>query len=434
MFFDKAADPAVEGAGSSKSLILDNHPGGRSLNLANIRLARAIGTQVPLATDNVRLQDKTRNRLREAKILRTIGHVIGSGLDPHEVARRVTREAARAVGADSAGIYVEDGHSLRPLAGYRIPKEFLEAIRSTAIAHADASRPGRFSKEPRESLWSDDVPNDPAFRHEIFRAFPVQSIVVTPLQALDDWLGVLVCVWWYRRRRLVPEEVRLLEGIAAQAALALISARLYAKVDAAAVQRERMRMDGILHDMLSQTLFSIGLRLELCLHEVGRSEVRSRLDAIKQDVALAMAQVRQMLAHEPTSAETFSARLQRLIDDFRDATGIPAEFTQHGDPGQLGPSRREVLQKTVEEGLASIAKHGRPRRVTIRFELWTDEVQFELADEGASTVAAVERLSEPPADWGLDPTVDRIKSLGGMIRFWSRLPSGFRLQGTLPLP
>lgn len=415
-------------------LLLDNGRGGAPITETHVRLARAIGTQATLAIDNARLEEETRNRLRETETLRAVGHVIGSTLDLQEVARRITREAARGVGADSAGIYVEDNRSLRPLAGYRIPNEFLGTLGTEAIAHLDAPHPGRFLGEPRESLWSDDVPNDAAFCHEIFRRFPVQSIVVTPLQALDEWVGVLVCAWWTRRRRLAPEELRLLEEIAAQAAVAIINARLYAKADAMAVQRERMRMDSILHDTLSQTLFSVALRLGLCLHGLRSSKLRPKLEAIKQDVALMMAQVRQLLAPGPAGADRFSARLQKLIDDFRNLSGIPAELIQHGEADRLGPELQEALQTTFEEGLACIARHGRRGRVTILLELWTDEVQFELADDDGGAPAGVERLTDPPADFGLDLTVERIKGFGGKIEFWNRLPSGFRLRGTLSLP
>jgi len=414
-------------------LVLDNRSGGAPITEAHVRLARAIGAQAALAIASARLEEETRNRLRETETLRTVGRVIGSTLDLQEVARRITREAARVVGADSAGIYVEDNRSLRPLAGYRIPREFLETLRTEAIVHPDTPRPGRFLGEPRKSLWSDDVRNDPAFGHEVFRRFPVQSIVVTPLQALDEWVGVLVCAWWTQRRRLAPGELRLIEGIATQAALAIINARLYAKADAMAVQRERMRMDSILHDTLSQTLFSVALRLGLFLHECRSAKLRPKLEAIKQDVALMMAQVRQLLAPGPTGDHGFSARIQGLVHEFRNLSGIPAEFTQHGDGGRLGPQVQEALQKTFEEGLAVVARQGHQGRVTILLELSTDEVQFELADDDGGAPAGVERLTEPPADWGFDRTVQRIKSLSGKIEFWNR-PSGFRLRGTLPLP
>lgn len=414
--------------------VFDTGRGRAPITETQVRLARAIGSQAALAIDNARLAEEVRNRLRETETLRAVGHVIGSTLDLGEVARRITREAARVVGADSAGIYVEDNRALRPLAGYRIPDEFLATLRSEAIVHRDAPRPGRFEAQPRQSLWSDDVPNDPAFSHEIFQRFPVQSIVVTPLQALDEWVGVLVCAWWNRRRRLAPEELHLLEGIATQAALAIINARLYAKADAMAVQRERMRMDSILHDTLSQTLFSVALRLGLCLHGLRSSKLRPKLEAIKQDVALMMAQVRQLLAPGPPGTDQFSARLRKLVDDFRSLSGLPVELVQHGDAARLDPQLQEALQKTFEEGLASIGRRGRRSRVTMSLELWTDEVQFELADEDASVPAGVERLTDPPADCELDQTVERIKALGGTIEFWNRLPSGFRLRGTLPLP
>ena len=60
---------------------------------------------------------QTRARLRETETLLTVSQVVGSTLYLQEVARRITREVARSIDADSAGIYIFDKGALRPLAG-----------------------------------------------------------------------------------------------------------------------------------------------------------------------------------------------------------------------------------------------------------------------------------------------------------------------------
>jgi GAF domain-containing protein len=145
--------------------------------------------------------------------------------------------------------------------------------------------------------WSDDVPNDPAFHDPIFREFPTQSLLLAPLRAQEEVVGMLACAWWTERRRLTAEERQLVEGIAGQAATAIVNARLYAEAAQAAIAAERIRVDNLLHDTFRQTLFSIGLRIERSLRGQQRlSTVRSIIQDIKRDVSVMMDQVNLVVA------------------------------------------------------------------------------------------------------------------------------------------
>ena len=123
---------------------------------------------------------------------------------------------------------------------------------------------------------------------------------------------MLASAWWTKRRRPAPAEVRLIQGIAAQAAIAIVNARLYATAEAAAVNRERMRFDAVLHDTLSQTLFSMALRIDWCLRAARRPrQLRGKLRDIKCDTALMMTQIRQLLSPAPAvdiAGGVFSSR------------------------------------------------------------------------------------------------------------------------------
>src|SRR5207249_5667818 len=65
-------------------------------------------------------------------------------------------------------------------------------------------------------------------------------------------------------------------------ALAIEAARLAANAEQVAVGRERTRMDTILHDTLSSTLFALALKLDGCLHRAESEESRTMLEGVKQ--------------------------------------------------------------------------------------------------------------------------------------------------------
>lgn len=258
-----------------------------------VRRARGLAPYLATAIRSALSVTEMDGRLRAAETLLSVGRTIGSTLELQEVVRRITREAAKAVAADSAGVYLmtaADG-VLRPFAAYHMPENILAAIRIQPVVVDD----------PR---WlvpraSDDVPNDPAFRHPIFRQFPAQSLVLTPLKDAGGVIGMLVCAWWSARRRLSRTELRLVEGIADHATTAIVNAQRYARAAQAGIEEERTRVDNVLHDTLRRTLFSVALRIEQCLRDgQPSSTLRTIVREIKQEVGVMMAQVNDVIPVE----------------------------------------------------------------------------------------------------------------------------------------
>ena len=129
--------------------------------------------------------------IHEAEALLNVGTTVASSLDLAEVVRRITREAARAVGADSAGVYVtrHGDRYLEPLAAYHLPKSLLESLRREPLVRTE------FDEILDRPRWTDDAPNDPAFRHPLLARFPVRSLLLVPLRVKDSRVGLLVCAW-----------------------------------------------------------------------------------------------------------------------------------------------------------------------------------------------------------------------------------------------
>ena len=284
--------PLLHGSRCLGVMLLDNARTGRPV--AGIRLdhARIVCKHVALALDHTPASGGRGTSMQEAEALLNVGTAMASSLDLSELVRRITREAARAIGADSAGIYVaRDGsRSLEPLAAYHIPKSFLAGLRAGPIVRSE------FDEILQRTRWSSDVPNDPAFNHPMFTRFPMRSLLLVPLKVRGSHVGMLVCAWWVARRRIAPDELRLMEAMAGQAAVAIEAAWVAARAERVAVGRERTRMDGLLHDTLSSTLFGLALKLDACLHATECSdELRGKLEAVKGNAKAMMGQIRGLL-------------------------------------------------------------------------------------------------------------------------------------------
>ncbi|HYE94544.1 MAG TPA: GAF domain-containing protein, partial [Terriglobales bacterium] len=87
------------------------------------------------ALDAARVEHATDLRLTEAAARLAVSEALGSTLDLTETMRRVAREICLVLGADMVGAYLADAAhaSLRPVAGYHVPRDMLEAFQQYPI-------------------------------------------------------------------------------------------------------------------------------------------------------------------------------------------------------------------------------------------------------------------------------------------------------------
>jgi two-component system, NarL family, sensor kinase len=147
-----------------------------------------------------------------------------------------------------------------------------------------------------------------------------------------------------------------------------------------------------------------------------------------------MGQLRQLiyrLSAESTTDHRPSQQVRQLVEQFRELTGIAVELLEEGDLGRIGRPQQEILHRTLQEALANVAKHARATRLTIRLEVDTEALLFEVADNGVGLLAAAEQPA--PGHLGLRVMLRRIEAIGGRVEFGPTFPGGFRVAGRLPL-
>ncbi|MBI4255608.1 MAG: GAF domain-containing protein [Candidatus Rokubacteria bacterium] len=181
-----------------------------------------------LRRENTRLHAELRDRLAESEARAAIAAAVGSTLDVREALRRVCRELARLLGADTAAAYLHDRATdqLVPTAAYHVPKEYLATLASAPLPLREQGF--RLAVwEERCPVYSDDVAHDARFTHEMFRRFPHQSGLLLPLFLENEVGGGFYVVWWKARRVPSAPELRVLGDVCEQVGLLLRNARLY---------------------------------------------------------------------------------------------------------------------------------------------------------------------------------------------------------------
>ena len=185
-----------------------------------------------LAQDNARLHAELTERLTESEALAAISATVSSTLDVREALRRICRELAHLLGADTSAAYLHEPVTgqLVPAAAYHVPKEYLPTLSSTPLPLKEQ---GFFLPlwADRRPVFTDDVARDARFTHAMFRSFPHQSGLLLPLIVDDEVIGGFYLVWWTARRRFSEHDLRGLERVSEQVGFFLRNARLYEQVE-----------------------------------------------------------------------------------------------------------------------------------------------------------------------------------------------------------
>src|SRR5262249_41967698 len=248
------------------------------------------------------LRRSERQRLRETETLLAVSRALGSTLDPTETMRRVAREIALALDADMVGAYLADAahESLRPVAGYHVPRERLDDFRRFPIPIRN-HRAIEEAWTQRRPVWTDDMPGDPRVDPDTFRRFPHQSDLFVPISVKERPVGGFFAIWWTQRRSITDAEMRLLAGISDLAGIFLENAELYR--DAAEANRAKDEFLATLSHELRNPLGAIA-------NAVAALERRG-------DAEGASTRLRQII-HRQTH------HLTRLVDDLLDVARATA--------------------------------------------------------------------------------------------------------------
>jgi signal transduction histidine kinase len=166
-------------------------------------------------------------RPTEAETLLAVSQAVGSTLQLREVVRRATRALVRALGADTGGAWglSADRRELVPLAGYHVPPAVLDTLRHSAV---DARHPlMEAAARLGGPIYAEDSQADRRFEYPLLQNVPHRSALVQPMRLKGEIVGCFTIVWVTGAHRFTSEELRLVDGIAQQAAIAIDNARLY---------------------------------------------------------------------------------------------------------------------------------------------------------------------------------------------------------------
>jgi signal transduction histidine kinase len=351
-------------------------------------------------------------------------------VDP--VLRRLVESARELAGARYAALGIPDGSGAFA--------QFITAGMSDELIAAMGPLPrthgllGAMLESP-EPYRTTDIRQDPRFRGWWPRAHPqMRSFLGVPIVARGEIIAAFYLTDCERAEEFSAEDQRLIEMLAAHAAVAIENARLLERSRELNIVEERNRLARELHDAVSQKLFGLVLNAESAATLLDRDPKAAgvQIATIRELAQEALEELRGLifeLRPADLDEEGLAATLRKHVDMLRRVHARDVELRISGTPRSAPDSDGEVL-RIAQEALSNALRHADAERIELRLQARDGRLTLTVADDGVGFDPAAPGVRSRRL--GLTSMEERARALGGSLAVVSRPGDGTTV--TLEVP
>lgn len=262
---------------------------------------------------------------------------------------------------------------------------------------------------------------------------PMKTFLGVPIRWRGESVGNLYLTEKQGGEEFTMEDEEALLALAAQAAIAIENARLYAQTSRMSVLEERHRIGMDLHDGAIQSLYGLGLLLE---------DASGRVDNAPGDVKMQLGRAVDRLNAAIADLRNYVLGLRPIRGSDRPlGESLPTLATQIGTnalldvdvaveqaaESALDQAGREAVFYVAADALGNVARHARARRAGLTVRREDGMVVLEVVDDGVGydTATSVTGL-------GIRNMRERAFNAGGRLDVTSTPGAGTRIQLRIP--
>lgn len=400
-------------------------------------------------------QERLQARIAELEALRQVGLEMTRSLDLGHVLQVIVESALRLVNAAEAHIFLcdesEEGADL-PRFGASV---WNEARRDPAARRWRPPRDAGLvitAMHEKSPQVVEHARSHPLYSGSEAQTWGIRAAAAYPVMLGGEALGVFN-IALDDRDEFREDELRILELLADQAAVALGNARLYQNIadkearlnrllqKLAIVQEEERRLVGLdLHDGLTQILLSANMHLNVLSARDGildsalDEEDASELVMVRRRLQEAIDEVRRVVSElRPTEIEDFGLvdGLRHYVTGVGQDAGWTVEFTADLDGRRLTSAVETAIFRIVQEALTNARKYAEASQVQVSLTVRGDRLRIFIQDDGRGFVP--ERLGAMGTRLGLVGMEERAQLLGGSLHIHSIPGEGVTVHADIPL-
>lgn len=278
-----------------------------------------------------------------------------------------------------------------------------------------------------------DISDDPRFVGWPAAHPNMQAFLGVPIVAGGDILAELYLARVAGGPEFTADDQRIVETLAAHAALAIANAQRLERNRELAVAEERTRLARDLHDSVTQTLFGLTLATEAAATVAsGEPKVLEQLDRVRELGLAAREEMRSLvetLRPVDLGRDGLESALRHRIELVQRVHDVPVTLKVEGEV-KLSPAGQRELLYVVNEALANALQHADASAITVALRAEDGRVTAAVSDDGRGFDLETTRLASRRL--GLTSMGDRIEALDGTLRIDTTPGAGTQVIAEVP--
>ncbi len=283
-----------------------------------------------------------------------------------------------------------------------------------------------------ETLRLDDMRDDPLSAGFCEHHPPMTSFLGVPIISKGQHLGSLYLCDRRDGQPFSAEDERMVELLAAHAAVAIENARLSEQMLKLAIIGERDRISMELHDGIIQSLYAVGIKLELTrLTLVEKPAVAEQIMSANQDLNRVIEDIRGYIRNLRTSANyslTLHDQLEEIAESFREVASARLVMHVPRTITAVTEERVHAIVQITREALSNVMRHANATEVRLELRQTPTQLTLIIADNGIGF--PMDRISQGN---GLRNIRQRARAANGEATLDSAPGRGTTIMVTLPL-
>ncbi|MBE2201605.1 MAG: GAF domain-containing sensor histidine kinase [Anaerolinea sp.] len=265
----------------------------------------------------------------------------------------------------------------------------------------------------------------------------MESFLGVPVMAGGETLGNLYLTNKTGASEFSSDDQKVVELLAAHAAVAIQNARLYEQVGRLVIVEERTRIGMDLHDGIIQSIYAVGLTLEstrLSLNDGALEDADRLLEVAIKGLNETIRDIRNFILDlRPYRFKgNLYDGLSKLVREFQVNTMVEVNLITTTEMlADLRTPLARAIFLTTQEALANVARHARAKHVEISVIRTETMVQLTVSDNGRG-FDTMEHL-KATVGHGLSNMRARAEELKGTFHLHSVLGQGTRIVLMIPL-
>lgn len=425
--------PIVSGERIIGQIYLTNKKGEPEFTKNDARLMTTLAGYAAVAITNAQLyntiieRDQILNQQNEdLSLINDLAQTVASSLDIKEIMSQTLSRVLEYLEIETGEIFLRDkgGKDLR-LSLLR--GDGFEAFSTKNVFRLGEGLVGKVAGM-NKPLVSYALETDPRILRPSIGKAGFTCLAGIPLQSQAKVVGVMTLAS-KKDRQYTTRELDLLTTIGTWAATAIENARLQQQAKRVAILEERERIGMDLHDGIIQSLYSIGLTLDLVkqIFEENPEEAKTKLNQTTDSINEAITDIRSYVSdlrpRQMQQDRSFTENLQRLLQEFQRNSNISADFEDDTqEPLNLPYEKGVALFHIMQEALANTSRHS--DATSAHVHLWEEDgrIYMEVEDNGKGFNLDKTEVS---LGHGLSNMKRRTRKVGGDVQIESA-----PLQGT----